>query len=353
MLQEGVEQPLLGGSPSCARPGAPRLGQCQNPGAGLLRGRGGATDRLGHELDNGVGIARAVQIECARVPLPLGHHRGGDGDRHLPGEAAPAHNGVDERAPHPPVPVDEGVDALELGVGDGGLRQGGKVLSPEEDDEVVDVGGDLIGGRRDVDGAAGRVVGAADPVLDAAQTTDLFVDVGRERRQEGSVGREEIIRFEVAPVRDAAECAGRVPRGGDEAGVDMNPDAERGGRNHVEGGVDGLDPGGGDHLAPHEEVRDRRQDGAAARRSAFEPGERERGLLDGPLDGLPQCRRAMGDARGDGGPVTRQGAIGARSPAARHPGQGAGRPHRPGHRRPPLSARQAPPRRNSGAAIPG
>ena len=150
----------------------------------------------------------------------------------------------------------------------------------------------------------------------------------------------------VAPVRDAAECAGRVPRGGDEAGVDMNPDAERGGRNHVEGGVDGLDPGGGDHLAPHEEVRDRRQDGAAARRSAFEPGERERGLLDGPLDGLPQCRRAMGDARGDGGPVTRQSAIGARSPAARHPGQGAGRPHRPGHRRPPLSALQAPPRRN-------
>ena len=110
------------------------------------------------------------------------------------------------------------MDTLELGVGDGGLRQGGKVLSPEEDDEVVDVGGDLIGGRRDVDGAAGRVVGAADPVLDAAQTTDLFVDVGRERRQEGSVGREEIIRFEVAPVRDAAECAGRVPRGGDEAG---------------------------------------------------------------------------------------------------------------------------------------
>ena len=108
------------------------------------------------------------------------------------------------------------MDTLELGVGDGGLRQGGKVLSPEEDDEVVDVGGDLIGGRRDVDGAAGRVVGAADPVLDAAQTTDLFVDVGRERRQEGSVGREEIIRFEVAPVRDAAECAGRVPRGGDE-----------------------------------------------------------------------------------------------------------------------------------------
>ena len=41
--------------------------------------------------------------------------------------------------------------------------------------EKIDVGGDLIGGRRDVDGAAGRVVGAADPVLDAAQTTDLLI----------------------------------------------------------------------------------------------------------------------------------------------------------------------------------
>ena len=123
------------------------------------------------------------------------------------------HNGVDERAPHPPVPIDEGVDTLELGVGDGGLRQGGKVLSPEEDDEVVDVGGDLIGGRRDVDGAAERVVGTADPVLDAAQTTDLFVDVGRERRQEGSVGREEIIRFKVAyPYPDILDFAAGIGR---------------------------------------------------------------------------------------------------------------------------------------------
>ena len=91
-------------------------------------------------------------------------------------------------------------------------------------------------------------------------------------------------------------------------------------------------------------VGDREMDAAAALAQ-----QAEEGLLDGPLDGLPQCRRAMGDARGDGGPVTRQGAIGARSPAARHPGQGAGRPHRPGHRRPPLSERRT---RQGGTAGP-
>ena len=52
-------------------------------------------------------------------------------------EAATPEDDVNERAPHAAVPVGEGVDGLELGVGNSGLDEGREVFPVHERDEVV------------------------------------------------------------------------------------------------------------------------------------------------------------------------------------------------------------------------
>ena len=52
------------------------------------------------------------------------------------GDPAPAQQHVDERPAHTPVAVDEGMDRLELRMGDGGLGHGRQVVAVHEIDEV-------------------------------------------------------------------------------------------------------------------------------------------------------------------------------------------------------------------------
>ncbi len=80
-------------------------------------------------------------------------------------DAASPQDHVDEAPSHSAVSVQEGVDRLELSVGDGGLGDPRKVISVDELDQVGDQGANRILGRRDVPSVDRRVDPAADPVL--------------------------------------------------------------------------------------------------------------------------------------------------------------------------------------------
>ena len=76
--------------------------------------------------------------------------------------------------PTRPLPSTNGMDGLELGVGDGRLRHRGQVVPGDEGDEVVEQRRDQVLRRRD-EGRVGRVAQpAADPVL-------LLAERGRAR----------------------------------------------------------------------------------------------------------------------------------------------------------------------------
>ena len=78
---------------------------------------------------------------------------------------------MDQAAADPAVAVEEGVDRLELRVGDRGLGHGRQVVAVEERDEILDEAVDLGLGRRDVPGVNRAVEASADPVLLGAEFT--------------------------------------------------------------------------------------------------------------------------------------------------------------------------------------
>jgi uncharacterized protein YaaQ len=75
---------------------------------------------------------------------------------------------MDQRPTRAPVAVDEGVNLLELAVGDGGLRHGGEAVVVGEDAEVLEQALDVIRQRGDERRGAGVEAAATDPVLHGA-----------------------------------------------------------------------------------------------------------------------------------------------------------------------------------------
>ena len=78
---------------------------------------------------------------------------------------------MDQAAADPAVAVEEGVDRLELCVGDCGLGHRRQVVAVEERDEVIDEAVDLGLGRRYVPGVNRAIEASADPVLLGAEFT--------------------------------------------------------------------------------------------------------------------------------------------------------------------------------------
>lgn len=72
---------------------------------------------------------------------------------------------MDERSSSAAVAIDEGVDGLELGVGQRGPRNGRQRVVVSEGDEIVEQRGDHLRWERDDDGGAWVVVTTTDPVL--------------------------------------------------------------------------------------------------------------------------------------------------------------------------------------------
>jgi uncharacterized protein (UPF0548 family) len=72
---------------------------------------------------------------------------------------------MDQRPARAPVAVDEGVDRLELGVGDGGLRHGGQAVVVGEGAEVLDQARDVVRRRGDERSGARVEAAATNPVL--------------------------------------------------------------------------------------------------------------------------------------------------------------------------------------------
>jgi hypothetical protein len=107
--------------------------------------------------------------------LDVGSRACREDDRHRRhegrGDAATAEHDVNQAAADPAVAVEEGVDRLELRVGDCGLGHGRQVVAVEERDEILDEAGDLGLGRRDVPGVNRAVEASADPVLLGAELT--------------------------------------------------------------------------------------------------------------------------------------------------------------------------------------
>ena len=85
---------------------------------------------------------------------------------------------MDQRTARSPVPIDEGMDGLELRMSDGSLGDGGKSVFVREGAEIGHEVGDPVRGRGDV-GRRARVVGAsADPVLDVPIATAVLLKAG-------------------------------------------------------------------------------------------------------------------------------------------------------------------------------
>ena len=76
---------------------------------------------------------------------------------------------MDEGAPRAAVAVDEGVDRLEVGVGDGGLGQGRQIRAAGEGEEVLQRFGHPFVPGRNEERARGGELGSADPHGLAAQ----------------------------------------------------------------------------------------------------------------------------------------------------------------------------------------
>jgi hypothetical protein len=101
---------------------------------------------------------------------------------------------VDEGAADATVAVGEGVDGLELRVGDGGVDHGGEVRSVHERDQVAHEVLHPLGRGRDEVGAAGVERVAADPVLAVAEFAG---DLGRGRREhQAAVDVEDVLQPE-------------------------------------------------------------------------------------------------------------------------------------------------------------
>ena len=89
-----------------------------------------------------------------------------------------AQDQVKERPSGAPVAVHEGMDGLELGVGDGRLDQSRKPVVVAEGKQVIQQGRDFLRRRGHEDGGTGIVAAAADPVLHRADASAVFPQAG-------------------------------------------------------------------------------------------------------------------------------------------------------------------------------
>ncbi len=126
-------------------------------------GRGG--DGVGEAADPVVGASFPEVGEPGDVALGVGCQHHADRGDEAGCDAAPAQDHVDEAASGAAVAVTEGVDGLELGVRDRGLRDGGQVVEVHERDEVVEQARHAIRRWRDERRVAWARASAADPVL--------------------------------------------------------------------------------------------------------------------------------------------------------------------------------------------
>lgn len=106
-------------------------------------------DGRGEELGPVRGVVEAEGAQAAHVGVPAGGEHEADRRHDRRRDAAAAVDDVDQAAPDAPVAVGEGVDRLELGVGDRCLERRGEVVAVQECDEVGEQIVDFLRGRWD------------------------------------------------------------------------------------------------------------------------------------------------------------------------------------------------------------
>ncbi len=85
---------------------------------------------------------------------------------------------MDKCAPGAAVAIDEGVNRLELGVGNGGLGHGRQCVVVDERTQVLEQPRNMIRWRRYERGSAGVEAAAADPVLHGSDLPGVLVQAG-------------------------------------------------------------------------------------------------------------------------------------------------------------------------------
>lgn len=84
-------------------------------------------------------------------------------------DAVAAQHAVEKRSPCSPIPIDEGVYGLKLGMGKGGLGERVYILRFREDAKISQTRIDATGHRWDKERSVRAVGGATDPYLFIAQ----------------------------------------------------------------------------------------------------------------------------------------------------------------------------------------
>ena len=280
---------LLAADPALGRPARSRHSRLQRGHlVGELDRRGGRSPGCLGERADPLGDASLAE---RREPLDVGGGAGrqDDADRRdeAGGDAAAPQHDVHEGAADAAVAVDERVDGLELGVGDGRLRHRGQVVAGDEGDEVLEQRPDEVLGRRH-EGGVGRVAEpAADPVLLLAHAAGPRPLVAR---HEHRVDRQQVgdgHRLGSVPDRDRLLHRGHVRRD-DPGAAPRGPRVDERSGEVERGDVVALDPGRRHGLRPQEQRADRLE--AAHRGALVERPDRRLGI-----------RRQVGDLERDDG----------------------------------------------------
>ena len=136
--------------------------------AGLREGRDPLADPALPEVDQPPDVGRGT-----------GRHHDRHGRHEARRDARPPKDDVDQASAHPPVPVEEGMDRLELGMRDRCPGQRRDVVPCEEPDKVVQERLDLSGRGRNERCAHRAVEPAAEPVLDLPGASGPRVGLAR------------------------------------------------------------------------------------------------------------------------------------------------------------------------------
>jgi hypothetical protein len=147
--------------------------QCIDLGPEPLRRLRRRRGRFCERPDPVVDAALAKIDESGDVPPSVGGHDDADGGDEQRGDPAAAEDDVDQAPTCSPIPVAEGVDGPELGMGNRCLRDGRQIVEVDEADKVIEQFADVVLRRRYESGVGGAQPAPADPVLLVADETGV------------------------------------------------------------------------------------------------------------------------------------------------------------------------------------
>ena len=189
-----------------------KLGEPLRELASLRRGSG---DRLGEQQDPVTEATLAEGGQAGNVGLGVGGEDDADGGDVPGSKAPPAQDNVDQGASDAAVAVREGMDSLELSVGDRRLDEGHQVRPVHERDEILHEVLHALGRRGDEVSAAGVVCVPANRVL---AIPELAGDLRRRRREhQDAMDLEDVLqpkRLGLGAERDRALHREDVPQHG-------------------------------------------------------------------------------------------------------------------------------------------